>query len=148
MLHLILAHRHEIGAIQQDVGRLQHRIVEDPGHDLFLPRRLLLERGLPLEFAKRRERIENPGEFGVLGHLRLHEYGRDSGIQSRREQSHGHLPGTSFELVARVRHRDGVIVHHAEKRLVGVLQGHPVLHGAEVVSYVEITRRLNAAEDA
>ena len=92
--------------------------------------------------------LKNPGEFGVLGHLRLHEYGRDSGIQSRREQSHGHLPGTPLELVTRVRHRDRVIVHHAEKRLVGVLQGHPVLHGAEVVSYVEITRRLNAAEDA
>ena len=28
MLHLVLADRHQVGAIEQDVGRHQHRIVE------------------------------------------------------------------------------------------------------------------------
>ena len=35
VLDLILAHRHQVRAIEQDVGRHQHRIVEQPGRDAF-----------------------------------------------------------------------------------------------------------------
>ena len=69
MLNLILADRHGVRTVQQDVRRLEHGIVQQPGHNLLLPRRFFLELCLPLELAERRHRIENPRELRVLRHL-------------------------------------------------------------------------------
>ena len=73
MLDLVLANRNEVGLVEKDVGGLQHRIVQDAGHDLLLPRRLFLELRLPLKLAQGRERVENPRELRVLRHLGLDE---------------------------------------------------------------------------
>ena len=67
MLLLVVADRHVGGAIEQDVGRHQHRIVvEADGRVLAVLARLLLELGHAVEPAEPRDAIEHPGELGVL----------------------------------------------------------------------------------
>ena len=147
MLDLVLAHRNEVGEVEQDVRRLQHGIVEEPRHHLLLPRRLFLERHLPLELAERRDRVEDPGEFGMFGHLRLHEQRRLRRVDPGGEEAHRHLVRAPLQVRRLVGRDDGVVVDHAEERLELVLQLHPVLHRPEIVSYVQFARRLDAAED-
>ena len=91
MLNLILANGHLVGAIQQNVRRLEHRIVQDPGGDALLSLRLLLELRLPFELPERRDGIENPRQLGMFRHLRLHVQRRDVGIDARGEQRQRHL---------------------------------------------------------
>ena len=61
MLYLVLTDRHQLRSIQQDVSRLQHGIVEQPGWNAFLAARLLLELSLSLELTQRRQSVEYPG---------------------------------------------------------------------------------------
>ena len=148
MLDLVLSHGNGVGAVQQDVRRLQDGIVQQPRHHLLLPRRLLLELRLPLQLAKRRHRVEDPREFRMLRDLRLHEQGALGRIDPCRQQSHRHLVRPAPQLLGRVRHSDGVIIYHAEERLGLILQRHPILHGAKVISDMQFARRLDPAEDA
>ena len=72
MLLLIVPDGDQVGMEQQDVGRHQNRIrVEaqirwDPLVDLVLVLRHAIEN------ARRCQRAENPGKFGVLRYLTLH----------------------------------------------------------------------------
>ena len=91
MLNLVLADRNETGVIEPDVGSLQHRIVQQPCHDAFLARGLVLELRLPLELAHGRHRVENPGELGMFGNLRLHEECAARGVDSGGEQRDRHV---------------------------------------------------------
>jgi hypothetical protein len=67
VLHLVLAHRHGVGAVEQDVGGLQHRVGEHAHGHALLPRRLVLVLRLPLQLAERRDRVEDPGQLGMFG---------------------------------------------------------------------------------
>ena len=73
VLGLILADRHQVGAIEQDVGRHQHRVVQQARRDAFESLRLIFELRHPLELADRRDGVEQPLQLAVLGHVRLHE---------------------------------------------------------------------------
>ena len=61
MLYLILANRNQLGSIQQDVGCLQNRIIQQAGRNALLAARLFLELSLPLELTQRRDSVEYPG---------------------------------------------------------------------------------------
>ncbi len=70
--HLILADRHVLRAVQQDVGRLQQRIAEKPvrGEILLRELRLLvLVGGNALEPAERRDHGQEQVQLGVLRHF-------------------------------------------------------------------------------
>ena len=75
--YLILADRHHVGAIDQDVGALHHRVAEKavsrqiPVGELFL---LVLVGRHALQPADRRDHAEQQRELGVLGHARLDEH--------------------------------------------------------------------------
>ena len=57
VLALVVAHRHLVGLVEQDVGRLEHRVEEQAGaHELLLARRLVLELVHALEVAVGRDR--------------------------------------------------------------------------------------------
>src|ERR1035437_4593597 len=134
VLDLVFAHGNEVRVVEQDVRRLQDGVIEDPRHHLLLLRRLLLERNLPLELAERRDRVENPRELGMLGHLRLDEQGRLRRVDPGGEEPHRHFLRAPLQFPRLVGRRNGVVVHDAEERLELVLQLHPVLHRPEVVS--------------
>ena len=55
VLGLILAHRHQVGPVEQDVGRHQHRVVQQAGRDTFESLRLIFELRHPLQLADRRD---------------------------------------------------------------------------------------------
>ena len=72
MLSLIVADRHLIGVVQQDVGRHEHRIVEEPDAEGFVltagpasGAEFVLELGLAAQFTERRHAIEDPRALGV-----------------------------------------------------------------------------------
>ena len=148
MLHLVLADRHHVGAIEQNVRRLQHGIVEDPGVHALLALRLLLELRLSLELTERRDRVEDPGQLGMFRNLRLHE---QRGARSDRcpptSSDDRHLAPALAQLRRARSARDRVVVDDADDRLELVLQLRPVLHRAEVVADVQLPGRLNPTED-
>ena len=74
VLLLVLADRHVGGLVDQDVGRLQHRVgVEAERGILAVLARLLLELGHAVDPAEAGHAVEDPGELGVRGHRRLGE---------------------------------------------------------------------------
>ena len=52
------------------------------------------------------------------------------------------------KVVGLVGNGDRVVVHDAEERLVAPLELDPVLHRSQVISDVQLARRLDAAEDS
>src|SRR5436190_1814167 len=127
VLQLVLADRHERGAIQQHVGRLEHRVVEQPGGDALLALCLVLELRLALELTERRHRVEQPVELAVLRDVRLHEHDRPLGVEADGEQPDRHFDGPLGEARHLVRLRDGVQIDDAEQAVVLLLQRNPVL---------------------
>ncbi len=78
VLALVLADGHQVGVVEQHVGRLQHRIGEqaDRGGVAALLLRLVLELRHPRRLPEAGETAQHPSEFGVGGHVALHEDGR------------------------------------------------------------------------
>ena len=61
VLALVLTDRHEVGVIEQDVRRLQDRIIEQCRRNaFFLPARLVLELRHPAQLAVLRHGIQHP----------------------------------------------------------------------------------------
>ena len=94
VLPLVLAHRHLIGLVQQDVGGLQDRVGEQADAGLVLPSLadLSLNWIIRLGLAESGDAAEHPGQLGVLGHVGLHEHGAARGIEPAREQLGGGAP--------------------------------------------------------
>ena len=149
MLALILAHRHAVGQVEQDVGGLQHRVGEEADGDRFAARRLLLERDHALELAHHRDAVEEPGELGVLVHVALHEHDRALGVEARGDQRGERVAGRGRQLggLERLRHR--VQVDDAEDRLgaVALLICDVMADRAEIVADVFLAGRLDAGKD-
>ena len=95
VLALVLADRHRVGLVEQDVGGLQDRVGEqaDAGPVGALLLRLVLELGHPARLAEAGDAAEHPGELGVLGHLRLDEEGAPLRVEPDGEQLRGGDPG-------------------------------------------------------
>ena len=150
--HLVFAHRHERRPVHQDVRGLQQRIAEEAvgGQVLFLELGLLvLVAGHALEPAQRRDHRQQQVQFGVLGHLRLHEQRGDARVQSRRQPVDEHLVDEFGQLL-------GVFVARGQRMPVGdeeialvlVLQLDPVLECAMVVAKMQLTRRPHAGKNS
>ena len=93
VLALIVADRHLVGVVQQDVGGLQRGIREQTGRDeLALPLRgLVLELRHPAELAEGDVALHDPAELAVLAHVALREHGGDVGVEPDGEQHRGEL---------------------------------------------------------
>jgi hypothetical protein len=149
VLLLVLAHRDPVGAVEDDVRGLQHRVGEQPGvHVVGLVLALVLELRHTVQVAQRRQAREHPGELGVLRHVGLHEHRGALRIHARREHSDRHFADGAPQRVGIRTLRQRVEVHDAEERLVLLLQPDPVDQGAEVVADVQVSGRLDAGHDA
>ena len=71
VLALVVADRDDVGLVQQDVARHQHRVGEQAGADELLLVALVLELGHPAELAVARDGREQPGRLGVRRHVAL-----------------------------------------------------------------------------
>ena len=71
VLKLVLADRHKIAAVDQDVGRHQHGIGEQPHGRAQTLCNLVLVGGGPLEEPFAGDGGQNPGQLGHLGHIGL-----------------------------------------------------------------------------
>ena len=147
VLLLVLAHRHKVGVVEQDVGRLEHGIGKKAviGGEPLL--HLVLEAHGLLQPAHGRDRGEQPGQLGRLGHVRLDEERGLLRIQPQGQEIDEHVedilthPGRVAHAGQRVVIGDEVI------GLVALLKRDVLADGAEVVADVQSTRRLNSRQD-
>ncbi|MEZ4587403.1 MAG: hypothetical protein R2909_13490 [Gemmatimonadales bacterium] len=146
MLDLVLPHRHLLGPIEQDVGRLEHRVHQQARRHALHPLRLVLELGHPLQRADPHHVGEEPLQPGMLRNVRLHEHDRLLRVDPRRQQPDDHLPRALGQHGRIVPHGEDVEVHRAVETLVAVLQLGPVLYRTEPIADVELASRLNPRE--
>ena len=149
VLALVVADRHLVGPVQQDVGRHQHRVVEQAGRHEGVPplRRLVLELCHAAQLAVRRERVEDPGQLRVLVHLRLREQDRAPGIDAGGQVDGGEIERLGAQLVGVGQALgDRVQVDDAEHALIHVLGQHEAPERADVVAQVDLARGLDSRE--
>ena len=148
VLHLVLAHRHHVGIVDQDVGRHQHRIGEQAGVGRQPLGLLVLVGVAPLQQAHRRAGHQQPAQFGDLGHVGLHEQRRPVGIEPQGQQVDGGVERVLRQRLPVADGRQGVQVgDEVEGVLRLALQVDVLPDRAEVVAPVESARRLNAGKD-
>ena len=145
MLGLVVPDRDGMHLVDEDVGGHEHRVGEQ-AQVLARLVRLLLELGHPLELADPGDRPQDPGEFGVLGHLGLVVEEGTVGVDPRRQHHLGRLqPGLS-ELHGVVGDRHGVQVDDAVVAVVAVLHLPPVVEGSDQVAEVQLAGGLDPRE--
>ncbi len=93
VLALVVADRDDLGLVEEDVARHQHRVGEEAGRDEVLALRLLLELRHPPQLAEARHGAQQPGGLGVRGDVALREDGRAVGVEARGEEHRGALRG-------------------------------------------------------
>ena len=95
VLALVLADRHRVGLVEQDVGRLQDRVGEQAHRRALgaLLGRLVLELRHPAGLAEAGDAAQHPAELGVLGHVGLHEQRAPLRVEPSGEQLRGRDPG-------------------------------------------------------
>ncbi len=152
VLALVVAHGDAIGVVSEDVGRHQHRVVEQADAHRLLTGRLVLELRHAAKLPECRHAVQDPGELGVLEHVTLDEEHALLGVEARGQQEHHRAPGPLGELVGVVGQRHRVEVDDAVERFVGcrglVLGRHPVAHRTEIVPEMLLARGLDSRKDA
>ena len=126
VLDLVLAHRHRVGVVQQDVRRLEDGIAEQTGRNTLEPFGLIFELGHPLQLTQRRDRGEQPVELGMLRHADWTNRMVRVRVDPRGEQADGHVSGPGGEERHVVWKGDGVQIHHADDGIELVLEGDPI----------------------
>ncbi|EXI74058.1 MAG: hypothetical protein AW07_02196 [Candidatus Accumulibacter sp. SK-11] len=150
--HLILANRHLVGAVDQDVCRLQEGVAEEAiGRQILVLELLLLilVGRHPLQPAERRHHRQQQMQFGVLRHLRLDEEDRPPRVDASRQPVDDHVAGRADDpLRVVVLGRQRVPVGDEEEAGVVVLQPDPVLQDAVVVTEMQAASRAHSGEDS
>jgi hypothetical protein len=152
--HLVLAHRHLVGAVDHDVGGLHQGVAQEAvGEDVAAALGVLLDQVLvgrnALEPRERREEREQHRELGMLRHARLDEERGLGGVDAGGEPVDEHLPHRLLDHL-------GILVVRGERVPVGgeeiagefVLQAHPVLERAVIVAEVHRPRRSHSGKHA
>jgi len=136
VLLLVVAHRHEVGVVEQDIRGHEHRVEEQAGVDRLLLAGLVLELGHALQLPERAEAAEDPGQFGVAEHVGLDEEPAPGRVQAARDILGQAGIGVLAELGRHGGHGDRVLVHDPEIALMVVLHPTPVEDRPEVITQV------------
>jgi hypothetical protein len=91
---LILAHRHIVRLVDQDVGRLQQRVAEEAvGREIAVLQllHLVLVGRHPLQPPQRRAHGQQREQLGMLGQAALHEDRALLGVQAGGDPVHDHV---------------------------------------------------------
>src|SRR5262249_40252290 len=81
MLTLVVADRYLVCVVQDDVGDLEHGVVEQPRADGFLSLALFLELRHPAQLPDRRDTVQQPRQFGVRAYVALNEQDAPGGVE-------------------------------------------------------------------
>ena len=148
VLALVVADRHLVGVVEQDVGRHQDRIVEQPDARRLLAFGLLFELRHAAQLAERGHAVEDPGEPAVLRHVALHEQDAALRVEAGGHEQRRELTAAVGELIALVRHRHRMEVDDAIHGVVAVLVVDPAANGPQVVAEMQVARGFDAGEHA
>ena len=121
VLALVVADRHEIGLVEQDVARHQHRVREQPGRDELVPVGLLLELRHAAQLAVAGDSRQQPGRLGVGHDVALAEDGRALGVEAGREEHRREVERRLAQLRRVVLDGDRVQVDDAEEAVMRLL---------------------------
>ncbi len=150
MLALIVAYRHPVGVVEQDVGRHENRVGEQTGAGRFLSAlgRLVLELGHAPQFAEARRAFQHPRQLGVSRDVALDEEGAGVGVEPCRQEQrrHGERPGP--ELRGVTGDGQGMQIDHAVEAVARPLVGDPPAHGAQQIAEVRVAGGLDARENS
>ena len=113
VLALVVAHRHLVGVVEEDVGGHQGGVGEQAAGDELGPARLVLELGHALQLADRGGALHQPGQLGVLGDVALHEQRADVGVEPDGEEQLRQPQRRGPQLGRVLGHREGVQVDDA-----------------------------------
>ena len=147
VLSLVLTHGHGVRSIDENVSRLENRVVEQSYGDRIVPLRFVLVLGHPFEITDRSHGIEEPSQLDVLGHVGLNEEGASLGIEANRQEADRHTQGPGRELGRVVLPENRVQIHDRVKALVFVLHVDPLSESPQVIAQVDLSRGLNPTED-
>ena len=148
MLPLVVADRDDVGLVEQDVARHQHRIGEEAGGDELLALALFLELGHTAELPEPGDGREQPRRLGVRRHVALQEERAAVRVETDRVEERRQVERAVVQVARVVLDGDRVQVDDAEER-VALLLGRDVLaHAADVVADVLGARWLDAGENA
>jgi len=91
---------------------------------------------------------KDPIELGVLGNGGLDKEGALGGIDATCQQRGGHGEDVLSQKRRIVGHGNRVQIHNTHGDIVtSILQLHPFAHGAEIITQMQGTRRLDATKD-
>ena len=148
VLPLVVADRDDVGLVEQDVARHQHRVGEEAGGDELLAFALFLELGHTAELSEPGDGREQPSGLGVRRHVALEEEGaairvEPDGVEERRQ-----VECAVVQVARVVLDGDRVQIDDAEEGVALVLGRDVLAHRADVVADVLGTRCLDAGENA
>ena len=141
MGHLVGAHRHLAGPVDQDVRRLQQRVAEKAvGAQVFLAQffLLVLVGRYPFQPGQRRHHRQQQMQLGVLGHLALDEQRGGPGVHPGGQPVDHQVPDVALNTV-RILVFSGqtVPVRDEKETLVLMLQARPILKHAMVMPQMQ-----------
>ena len=149
MLDLVLADGHDVGVVDQNVGRHQHRIGEQPGVGADPAGLLILVGNAALQQAHRCAAEKDPAELGHLGHVRLQEQGGAIRIEPQGQQIERRVERVAPQLRRVADRRQGVQIGNEIKGRFGlVLQVDVLPNCAEVIAPMETPGGLDAGKNA
>jgi len=148
MLQLVLPHGNGIRLVEQDIRRHQDRIGEEARVDRIDSLALLLELRHAVQFADRSTAGQNPGQLGVLGHVRLDEEVGLLGIDAAGQKVQGSVLDASGHFPGFIGHRQGVVVHDRVEALSFALHPDPVEDGPGVVADMDGPGGLDSGKDS
>ena len=151
MLLLIVADRHDVGLVEQDVGRHEDGVGEQPDAGVVgtLLLRLVLELRHAAGLAEAGDRGEDPRQLGVRAHVRLHVERRLRRLDAGGDVLGGGAAGLLAQLGRILRRRERVQVDDGEERVVLALHVAPLHERPDVVAGLErVGRWLHSGVEA
>ena len=148
MLFLVLADRHDVAVVQEDVRRHEHGVAEECMRGGDAVGDFVFVGVAPLEESHGGDRAEDPGEERDLRDVGLAEEEGFGRVEATGEKVEGHVAGVAAEGVGIMQRGERVEVGDEVKGFALVLQFDRGLHHAEVIPEVQGAGGLDAGKDA
>ena len=134
MLALVIANRHLVGVVRQDVCGLKRGVRKQTGGNerCFVP--LVLELDHPRKLAIGTNALHDPPQFRMYGNVGLNEKCAFGGIDPDRDQTGRHVRGVPAKGLGVLRQCDRVKVDDRDDDIHGVQQLWPTQNGPEKVA--------------
>ena len=147
MLLLILANRHEIRLIQQNVTGHQAGVSKQTCVDVIcILCRFVLELGHAAQFAEHGVAIQYPTKLRMLVHMGLNEQGVFLRVEAAGDVLCQLLQSTPAQISRILPHGNGMQVSHKVEAFILICTFCPILHRAQIRAQSQISGGLDAGE--